>query len=38
VRLFPGDHFFITSQRDAVVADLMTNWSLDVEREGRAHE
>jgi len=34
VRLFPGDHFFITSQRDAVVSYLMTNWTRELEREG----
>jgi medium-chain acyl-[acyl-carrier-protein] hydrolase len=33
-RLFPGGHFFITSRRDDVIADIMANWMLDVAREG----
>jgi medium-chain acyl-[acyl-carrier-protein] hydrolase len=34
VRLFPGDHFFITSQRDAVMKDIAATWTLDSDREG----
>lgn len=34
IRLFAGDHFFITSQRDAVVADIMASWTLEPERQG----
>jgi medium-chain acyl-[acyl-carrier-protein] hydrolase len=34
VRLFPGDHFFITSQRDAVMQDIAATWTLDAERQG----
>ena len=34
VRLFPGDHFFLTTQRDALLKDIASNWSLDPDREG----
>ncbi|HEY4303066.1 MAG TPA: alpha/beta fold hydrolase [Gemmatimonadaceae bacterium] len=34
VRLFPGDHFFITSQRDAVMNDIAATWTLDPDRQG----
>ena len=27
VRVFPGDHFFLTAQRDALTADIVAHWS-----------
>jgi surfactin synthase thioesterase subunit len=36
VRLFPGDHFFITTQRDAVMKDIAANWLLEPERQESA--
>jgi medium-chain acyl-[acyl-carrier-protein] hydrolase len=34
VRLFPGDHFFITTQRDEMMKDIAATWTLDANREG----
>jgi surfactin synthase thioesterase subunit len=34
VRLFPGDHFFITSQRDALLHDVAANWTSPWQGEG----
>ena len=30
IRLFPGDHFYLNSQREALTADIAANWVADI--------
>lgn len=34
IRLFPGDHFFLTSQRDALLNDIGAHWAVPSDAEG----